>query len=140
MTAPSILMPPSNLATTLRRQMAAGLAEFGIHVDAMHHEVATGQHKIDFRYSGALRNADNAVTKAIAQQNGHHCIFLPKSLRGVAGSSMHVHQSFVYTGTGINTFADSEVPHGLPELPSTSLQVSLPTRGECVPYSLDQFL
>jgi glutamine synthetase len=109
---------PSDLAATLRRQMAAGLAAFGIQVEAMHHEVATGQHEIDFRYSEALRTADNAVTfrvalKAIAQQNGLYCTFLPKPLRGVAGSGMHVHQSLVYTGSGKNAFADSEDPHGL---------------------------
>src|SRR5665811_1826285 len=66
---------PSDMAAGLRRQMANTLSAFGIEVEAMHHEVATGQHEIDFRYSDALTTADNAVTfrlalKVIAQMNG----------------------------------------------------------------------
>jgi len=106
------------MAAGLRRQMATTLAAFGIQVESMHHEVATGQHEIDFRYSDALTTADNAVTfrvalKAIAQKHGLYCTFLPKPIRGDAGSGMHVHQSLVYTQTGTNAFADPGDSHGL---------------------------
>ena len=71
----------------------------GIEVEASHHEVAIGQHEIDFEYGDALRTGDRAVTfkyvlKAIAQQHGLHATFMPKPLEGINGSGMHVHQSF----------------------------------------------
>jgi glutamine synthetase len=109
---------PSDMAAGLRRQMANVLSAFGIDVEAMHHEVATGQHEIDFRYSDALTTADNAVTfrlalKVIAQMNGLYGTFLPKPLRGIPGSGMHVHQSLAYLANGHNAFADPGDPHGL---------------------------
>jgi glutamine synthetase len=112
---------PSDLAAGLRRQMSATLAAFGIEVEAMHHEVATGQHEIDFRYSDALATADNAVTfrvalKVIAQMNGLYGTFMPKPMRGIPGSGMHVHQSLTFGATGQNAFADPGDPHGLSKI------------------------
>lgn len=112
---------PTDRATDLRRQMANTLAAFGIEVEAMHHEVANGQHEIDFRYADALRTADNAVTlrvalKMIAQSNGLYATFMPKPLRGIAGNGMHVHQSLTYAATGQNAFADPGDPHGLSKI------------------------
>ncbi len=109
---------PTDKASGLRRQMSSTLAAFGIEVEAMHHEGASGQHEIDFRYSDALTTADNAVTfrvvlKMIAQLNGLYATFMPKPLRGHPGSGMHVHQSLVYAATGKNAFADPGDVHGL---------------------------
>jgi glutamine synthetase len=111
---------PSDKAAGLRRQMSNTLAAFGIQVEAMHHEVASGQHEIDFRYSDALTTADASVTlrvalKVIAQQNGLYCTFLPKPIRGTAGNGMHVHQSLAYS-TGKNAFSDPGDEHGLSRL------------------------
>jgi glutamine synthetase len=112
---------PADMAAGLRRQMTATLSAFGIQVEAMHHEVATGQHEIDFRYSDALTTADNAVTfrfvlKIIAQMNGLYGTFIPKLMRGMAGNGMHVHQSLVYAKTGKNAFADPGDEHGLSKI------------------------
>ena len=109
---------PTDLASGIRRQMVAALSPFGIQVEAMHHEVSSGQHEIDFRYSDALRTADHAVTfrvvlKLIAQQNGLYATFLPKPIRNINGSGMHVHQSLRYKANGSNAFADPGDPHGL---------------------------
>lgn len=109
---------PADMAAGLRRQMAAALMAFGIQVEAMHHEVATGQHEIDFRYADALTTADNAVTfrialKVIAQMNGLYATFMPKPIRGISGNGMHVHQSLTYLATGANAFSDPGDPHGL---------------------------
>ena len=109
---------PSDMAAGLRRQMATALETFGIQVEAMHHEVATGQHEIDFRYSDGLTTADNAVTlrlalKVIAQLNGLYCTFMPKPIRGIAGSGMHVHQSLTFAASGKNAFADPGDEYGL---------------------------
>ena len=112
---------PSDMASGLRRLMANTLANFGIQVEAMHHEVSTGQHEISFRYADALTTADSTVTlrvtlKIIAQQNGLYCTFLPKPIRDASGSGMHIHQSLSYLATGKNAFADPGDPHGLSKI------------------------
>jgi glutamine synthetase len=111
----------TDLALNVRRQMVKALGAFGIKVESLHHEVATGQHEIDFRYADALRSADNAVTyrvalKAVAQRVGLHCTFMPKPAPGVNGSGMHVHQSLAYTHSGKNAFADPDDEYGLSDI------------------------
>ena len=108
-------------ATVVRQDMISALEAFGIEVEAGHHEVAAGQHEIDFRYSNAITSADNAVTfkyvlKAIAQQSGLYATFMPKPIRGIPGSGMHVHQSLASIETGENLFADPSDPYGLSKL------------------------
>src|SRR5258706_879400 len=112
---------PSDMAAGLRRQMANTLEALGLQVEAMHHEGARGQQEIDFRYSDALTTADSAVTlrvalKVIAQQNGLYCTFLPKPIRGINGSGMHVHQSLTYIANGKNAFSDPGDAHGLSKI------------------------
>jgi glutamine synthetase len=129
---------PSDKAAGLRRQMSSVLDTFGIKAETMHHEAAPGQHEIDFRYSNALTTADNAVTfrvamKVIAQLNGLYATFLPKPIRGINGSGMHVHQSLVYQTTGQNAFADPGDPHGLSKVAKHFIAGQLAhARGMCV--------
>ena len=78
--------------------MVNDLEAFGIKVETAHHEVATGQHEIDFEYADALRTADNAVTfkttlKAVAARQGLYATFMPKPFFGINGIGMHTHQS-----------------------------------------------
>ncbi|MCU0611873.1 MAG: type I glutamate--ammonia ligase [Candidatus Eisenbacteria bacterium] len=106
-------------AHPVRRQMVGTLESFGITVEALHHEVATGQHEIDFKYDRALRTADNAVTlrvvvKAVAQRNGLYATFMPKPIARINGSGMHTHQSL--WREGINVFADPAKDYGLSDL------------------------
>jgi glutamine synthetase len=112
---------PADMAAGLRRQMATTLEALGLQVEAMHHEGANGQQEIDFRYSDALTTADSAVTlrvalKVIAQQNGLYCTFLPKPIRGLNGSGMHVHQSLTFITNGRNAFSDPGDAHGLSKI------------------------
>ncbi len=105
----------------VRDDMITALEPFGIDVEAGHHEVANGQHEIDFRYGDALTTADAAVTfkyvlKAIAQQHNVYATFMPKPIRGINGSGMHVHQSVADTGTGTNLFYDGGDKYGLSQL------------------------
>ncbi len=105
----------------VRDDMITALEPFGIDVEAGHHEVANGQHEIDFRYGHALITADAAVTfkyvlKAIAQQHNVYATFMPKPIRGINGSGMHVHQSLADTGTGTNMFYDGGDKYGLSQL------------------------
>jgi len=105
-------------AALVRQDMITALEAFGIEVEAGHHEVAPGQHEIDFRYGNALRTADSAVTfkyvlKAIAQEHGLYATFMPKPIRGINGSGMHVHQSLADIKTGENLFSDPRDRYGL---------------------------
>lgn len=106
----------TDMARAVRRQMVVALEALGITVEALHHEVAVGQHEIDFKYDKALRTADNSVTlrltlKAIAQLNGLHATFMPKPVSGINGSGMHTHQSM--WRDGVNVFADLNDEYGL---------------------------
>jgi len=95
----------------IRQEMTKALASFNIDVETLHHEVATGQHEIDFKYSDALSTADKAITfrtvlKAIAQKYNLHATFMPKPIEGENGSGMHVHQSLFKDGQ--NAFYDEK--------------------------------
>jgi len=111
----------TDLAQEIRQDMVDALEAFGIRVEAAHHEVAIGQHEIDFEYSDALRTADNALTfkftlKAIAQLHGLYATFMPKPIFGINGSGMHTHQSLYSIGEGRNAFADGDNKYGLSDL------------------------
>jgi glutamine synthetase len=108
-------------AIMIRQEMHAALKSFGINVEALHHEVAEGQHEIDFRYANALKTADNAITlrfvlKAVAQQHGLHVTFMPKPIAGVNGSGMHTHQSLFDIKTGKNAFYDEKSEYKLSDI------------------------
>lgn len=108
----------TDLAYNVRKEMVNSLHAIGIEVEASHHEVAVGQHEIDFRYQQAIRSADQAVTfkytlKAVAQKHGLHATFMPKPIFGINGSGMHTHQSFSYLESGKNAFADPSDEYGL---------------------------
>ncbi len=110
----------TDVASVVRKDMVLSLEQMGIDVEASHHEVAIGQHEIDFEYGDALATADRTVTmktvlKAVAQRHDLHATFMPKPLEGIAGSGMHVHQSFTSLATGENAFVDLEDPYGLSE-------------------------
>jgi glutamine synthetase len=102
---------PRDLAAAVRSDIVDALHEVGIEVEMDHHEVATGQHEIDFRYAEALEAADNAITfkyavKAIAAAYDLYASFMPKPFFGRNGSGMHTHQSLFKNGT--NAFYDPD--------------------------------
>jgi glutamine synthetase len=91
-------LAPVDLGEDARRQMVETLEQMGFEVEAAHHEVAHGQHEIDFRYADALTTADNIATfrfvvKQVARQFGLVASFMPKPIFGQNGSGMHTHQS-----------------------------------------------
>ncbi|MBS1264054.1 MAG: Glutamine synthetase [Methanonatronarchaeales archaeon] len=111
---------PKDTAPDIRREIVLALDAMGFDVEASHHEVAEGQHEIDFRYGDALSTADNVATfktvvRSIVQQCGFHATFMPKPIAGINGSGMHVHQS-LFTLDGENAFADEEDEFGLSEV------------------------
>jgi len=85
-------------ATLVRTELMHALNTMGLDVEMGHHEVARGQHEIDFRYADVLTAADNVITmkytvKAIAAKYDLIASFMPKPIFGVNGSGMHTHQS-----------------------------------------------
>jgi len=89
---------PVDLGEEARRDMVIALEKLGFEIEASHHEVAPGQHEIDFRYSDALTAADRIMTlkltgKTIALKHNLHVTFMPKPVFGICGSGMHTHIS-----------------------------------------------
>lgn len=100
-------------AVIVRTALMDALDAMGLDVEVGHHEVALGQHEIDFRYADALKAADNVLTlkytvKAIAAQHGLVASFMPKPVYGINGSGMHCHQSLFDIKTGENLFFDAK--------------------------------
>jgi len=98
-------------AVVVRTKLMEALMSMGIEVEVGHHEVALGQHEIDFRFTDALKAADNVLTlkytvKAIAAQHGLTASFMPKPVFGINGSGMHCHQS-LFDKNGNNVFFDA---------------------------------
>ncbi len=110
-------MAPIDNGEDARREICLTLEEMGYEIEASHHEVAEGQHEIDFKYDNALITADNVMTfkltvKTIAKKYGLHATFMPKPIYGINGSGMHTNMSLFKDGQ--NAFFD----------PNDSLQLS----------------
>ena len=109
-------LAPVDRGEDARRDMVNSLVEMGFEIEAAHHEVAPGQHEIDFKYADALTTADNIATfrmvvKRVALNHGLHATFMPKPVIGINGSGMHTHLS-VFKG-GKNAFEDPKGEYGL---------------------------
>lgn len=107
-------LDPEDTGLNCRREIIETLEEMGFEIEASHHEVAEGQHEINFKYTDALQCADNTLTfkwvvKSIARKHGLHATFMPKPIFGINGSGMHTNQS-LFNLEGSNAFADESDP------------------------------
>lgn len=114
-------LAPLDLGENCRRDIVLELEKMGFEVEASHHEVAPGQHEIDFKYADALTAADNIqtfklVVKTIARKHGLYATFMPKPLQGINGSGMHINMSLFKDNK--DAFYD---PKGPEELSKTAL-------------------
>lgn len=112
-------LEPMGQGEDVRREIILALEDMGFEIEASHHEVATGQHEIDFRFDEALMTADNIMTfklavKSVARRFGMHATFMPKPVAGINGSGMHTNMSLFKDGK--NAFADADSPDGLSEM------------------------
>ena len=112
-------LTPVDLGENARRDMVLNLEQMGYEIEASHHEVAEGQHEIDFKYSDALDVADKVMTfklvvRTIAQRHGLHATFMPKPIFGINGSGMHMNQSLFINGE--NAFFDPNTPDQLSDI------------------------
>jgi glutamine synthetase len=99
-------------AQRVRSEIMMALQSMGLDVEMGHHEVALGQHEIDFKYADALVTADNVITmkytaKAVANAHNLTATFMPKPVFGINGSGMHTHMS-IFDKNGENIFFDKK--------------------------------
>jgi len=111
-------LAPKDLASDVRRDIIYGLEDMGFEIEASHHEVAQGQHEINFTYDDALSTADNVATfrsvvRAIAAEHDLHATFMPKPIPRINGSGMHTHIS-LFDDDG-NAFHDEDDEFNLSE-------------------------
>jgi glutamine synthetase len=110
----------SDEALRVRAELMEALSTMGLQIEMGHHEVALGQHEIDFRYTNAIEAADNILTmkytvKAIAAKHGLIASFMPKPIFGINGSGMHCHQS-LFDKDGNNLFYNANDEFHLSEI------------------------
>ena len=99
-----------------RKDICLCLEKMGFEIEASHHENATAQHEIDFKYDEILRTADNVMTfkyvvKNLANQHNLYATFMPKPIYGICGSGMHINISLFKDGK--NVFCDENDNAGL---------------------------
>jgi glutamine synthetase len=109
-------LTPIDRGEECRRSVSIALESMGFEIEAAHHEVAPGQHEIDFRYDEAVATADKIATfklvvRKVALDYNLHATFMPKPLDEVNGSGMHTHQSLFRDGE--NCFHDASTELGL---------------------------
>ncbi|API89305.1 type I glutamate--ammonia ligase [Marinilactibacillus sp. 15R] len=103
-------LAPTDLAENCRRDIVLELEALGFEIEASHHEVAPGQHEIDWKYADAVEACDNIQTfklivKTVARKHGLHATFMPKPAADINGSGMHFNMS-LFTEEG-NAFYDA---------------------------------
>lgn len=110
---------PVDKGEVARKEMCMCLEDMGFEIETSHHECAPGQHEIDFKYSDALKAADDIITfkltiKSIADKHNLHATFMPKPIFDHAGSGMHINISLQRDGK--NAFCDENDPNGLSQI------------------------
>ncbi len=111
-TAGYFSVDPEDQGIDCRRDVIETLEKMGFEIEASHHEVAEGQHEVNFKYSDAVTAADNTITfkwvvRTIARKYGLHATFMPKPVFGINGSGMHTNQS-LFNLDGSNAFFDEK--------------------------------
>lgn len=114
----------ADLGENCRRDICLALEEMGYTIEASHHEVAEGQHEIDFKFGEVMTSADRVMTfkyvvKTYARKHGLHATFMPKPIYGINGSGMHTNMSLMKKtedGKVVNAFYDPESEDGLSKI------------------------
>lgn len=111
-------LAPTDLGENCRRDIVLELEDMGFEIEASHHEVAEGQHEIDFKYADAITACDNIqtfklVVKTVARKHNLHATFMPKPIHGYAGNGMHFNVS-LFKGEE-NAFYNQDMENGMSE-------------------------
>lgn len=113
---------PVDLGENCRREIVLILEDLGFEVEASHHEVAIGQHEIDFKYTDVVDACDKIqlfklIVKTVARKYNLHATFMPKPIYGINGSGMHCNMSLFKGSENVFFDADSET-----QLSETAMQ------------------
>lgn len=116
-------LAPIDGSEDVRRDIVLELQKMGFNMEVSHHEVAFGQHEINFEFDNALEACDNIQTfkvlvKNVARRHGFHATFMPKPIQGINGSGMHSNLS-LSNKEGQNVFYD---PNTENQLSNTALK------------------
>ncbi len=89
---------PIDTGQDLRSEIVETMRQVGLVPLLHHHEVATSQFEIGFKYSSLVGTGDNIqkfkyVVHNVCHSYGKTATFMPKPIFGDNGSGMHVHQS-----------------------------------------------
>jgi len=109
-------LAPIDGSEDVRRDIVLELEKMGFDMEVSHHEVAYGQHEINFHFDNALEACDNIqtfkiVVKNVARRHGYHATFMPKPIQGINGSGMHTNCSL--SKGGVNLFYDPNTENQL---------------------------
>ena len=112
-------LAPIDSSEDVRRNIVLELTKMGFNMEVSHHEVAFGQHEVNFEYDNALEACDNIqtfklVVKNVARKHGYHATFMPKPVSGINGSGMHTNLSL--SKNGKNSFYDPETDSQLSKI------------------------
>jgi len=110
-------VPPIDSEQDMRGEMLAVMKDMGINPEKHHHEVASAQHELGFKFNTLTKCADymqiyKYVIHQVAQAYGKTATFMPKPVYGDNGSGMHVHQSIwkggkpLFAGSGYADLSD----------------------------------
>ncbi|RJX25074.1 MAG: type I glutamate--ammonia ligase [Acholeplasma sp.] len=110
-------LAPVDGSEDVRRDIVLELEKMGFNMEVSHHEVAFGQHEINFTFDNALEACDNIQTfkvlvKNIARRHGYHATFMPKPIQGINGSGMHSNLSLT-DASGNNVFYNPDTENQL---------------------------
>ncbi|MDY3195668.1 MAG: type I glutamate--ammonia ligase [Paracholeplasma sp.] len=111
-------LAPMDGSEDIRRDIVLEMQKLGFEMEVSHHEVAFGQHEINFHFDNALEACDNIQTfkvlvKNVARRHGYHATFMPKPIKGINGSGMHSNLSL--SKDGRNVFFDEKTDNQLSE-------------------------
>ena len=111
-------VPPVDYEQDMRGEMLAIMGDMGIKPEKHHHEVATAQHELGFKFNTLTKCGDymqiyKYVIHQVAPAYGKTATFMPKPIYGDNGSGMHVHQSIwkggkpLFAGSGYADLSDT---------------------------------
>lgn len=94
-----------------KETLVYALNHLGLDIEKVHHEVATGQLEIVLGYTNPLELADRIQLAKhticmFAAQSDYTAVFMPKPIKGINGSGMHIHVSLTKEN-GQNVFYDA---------------------------------
>ncbi len=106
-------MSPGNGLRPFFEEVFRCMEVLGLPRDTFMHEMGVSQFEINLLHGDPLLLADQTflfkyLLREVALKHGLTVVCMAKPLAGAPGSSMHIHQSLVGLGSGLNLFSDEQ--------------------------------